>query len=98
MSRRWRATVNGPLALYAAGFAEELVDLGYSKSAAKKQMILLAHLDGWLKARGHEAGELTADLVEPLFAARRHEGRSNLLTTKSLKPFHPGQLRRILRN
>jgi integrase/recombinase XerD len=87
MSRRWRATVNGPLALYAAGFAEELVDLGYSKSAAKKQMILLAHLDGWLKARGHEAGELTADLVEPLFAARRHEGRSNLLTTKSLKPF-----------
>jgi integrase len=79
--------VNGPLALYAAGFAEELVDLGYSKSAAKKQMILLAHLDGWLKARGHEAGELTADLVEPLFAARRHEGRSNLLTTKSLKPF-----------
>ncbi|MGA2307308.1 MAG: site-specific integrase [Acidimicrobiales bacterium] len=87
MSRRWRATVSGPLAPYAAGFAEELVALGYSKSAAKKQMILLAHLDGWLKARGHEAGEVTADLVEPLFAARRHEGRSNLLTTKSLKPF-----------
>jgi integrase/recombinase XerD len=86
MSKRWKATVDGPLAEYAAGFAEELADLGYSKSAATKQMQLLAHLDLWLEAEGLEAGELTADLAEPLFAARRGEGRSNLLTTKSLKP------------
>jgi integrase/recombinase XerD len=93
MSRRWRATVGGPLAEYASGFAEELIVLGYSKSAAKKQMHLLAHLDLWLETEGHEVGELTAELVEPLFAIRRHEGRSNLLTTKSLKPFF-GFLRR----
>jgi site-specific recombinase XerD len=85
--------VGGPLAEYASGFAEELVVLGYSKSAAKKQMHLLAHLDLWLEAEGHEVGELTAELIEPLFATRRHEGRSNLLTTKSLKPFF-GFLRR----
>jgi integrase/recombinase XerD len=93
MSRRWIATVSGPLAQYASGFAEELVDLGYSKSAAKKQMQLLAHLDHWLEVEGRDAEELTADLAEPLFAARRHEGRSNLLTTKSLEPF-VGFLRR----
>jgi hypothetical protein len=86
MSRRWLATVSGPLAQYAPGFAEDLVILGYSKSAAKKQMQLLAHLDHWLEAEGRGVGELTTDLVEPLFAARRREGRSNLLTTKSLKP------------
>jgi len=79
--------VSGPLVEYASGFSEELVDLGYSKSAAKKQMQLLAHLDHWLEVEVHEVGELTTDLVEPLFAARRNEGRSNLLTTKSLKPF-----------
>jgi integrase/recombinase XerD len=86
MSRRWLATVSGPLAKYAPGFAEDLVILGYSKSAAKKQMQLLAHLDHWLEAEGRGVGELTTDLVEPLFAARRREGRSNLLTTNSLKP------------
>ena len=86
MSRRWLATVSGPLAQYAPGFAEDLVILGYSKSAAKKQMQLLAHLDYWLEVEGRDVGELTTDLVEPLFAARRGEGRSNLLTTKSLKP------------
>lgn len=94
MSRRWLTRVSGPLAQYAPGFAEDLVNLGYSKSAAKKQMQLLAHLDHWLEVEGRNVGELTTDLVEPLFAARRHEGRSNLLTTKSLKPLL-GFLRRV---
>jgi integrase len=93
MSKRWLATVDGPLADYAPGFAEDLVDLGYSKSAVKKQMQLLAHLDRWLEAEGREVGELTPELAEPLFAVRRREGRSNLLTTKSMKPL-VGFLRR----
>ena len=38
------------------------------------------------EVEGRAVGELTTDLVEPLFATRRREGRSNLLTTKSLKP------------
>ncbi len=87
MLKRWLAKVSGPLAEYAPGFAQELIDLGYSKSAAKKQMHLLAHLDRWLEMEGLGARDLTAELAEPLFVTRRHEGRSNLLTTKSLKPF-----------
>lgn len=87
MSKRWLATVSGPLAEYAPGFAQELIVLGYSKSAAKKQMNLLAHLDHWLEVEGHGVRDLTTELAEPLFADRRQQGRSNLLTTKSLKPF-----------
>jgi site-specific recombinase XerD len=80
------ASVAGPLADYAPGFAKSLVERGYSKSAAKKQMQLLAHVDRWLDAEGRGVDELTVELVEPLFAARRSEGRSNLLTTKAMKP------------
>jgi len=65
MSRRWRATVNGRLPCTRLDSPRNWLTLATRSPAAKKQMILLAHLDGWLKARGHEAGELTADLVEP---------------------------------
>ena len=86
MSGDWGAKMGGPLAVYASRFAEELGELSYSKSAAKKQMQLTAQLSRWLETEGFSVLELTADLAEPLLVTRRNEGRSNLVTTRSLKP------------
>ena len=86
MSGDWGAKMGGPHAVHASRFAEELGELGYSKSAAKKQMQLTAQLSRWLETEGFSVLELTADLAEPLLVTRRNEGRPNLVTTRSLKP------------
>jgi hypothetical protein len=44
--------VPGPLAAYLEGFAAELAALGYSKSAAARNVQLGARLSGWLDSHG----------------------------------------------
>jgi integrase/recombinase XerD len=76
----------GPLAGDAAGFAAELVRLGYSRSAAKKQRRLLASLSAWLDDEELAVVDVATELVEPFFEARREAGVANLLTRRSLVP------------
>ncbi len=86
MSKRPDGVVRGPLAPHAAGFRAELGRLGYSKSAARKHLQLMARLSEW--AETHDLGvcEATAAQAEQFFSERRKEGRANLLTTRSLGP------------
>ena len=44
MSERWCCVSRGPLAPHAKGFDAELSRLGYSASAAKKHLLLMAAL------------------------------------------------------
>jgi integrase/recombinase XerD len=46
----------------------------------------MVHLDRWLHSEGLGADGLCSDEVEGFFAARRSQGRSNLLTVRSLEP------------
>ena len=48
MSKQSDAGPRGPLSRYAPGFGSELIAVGYSKSAAKMQLLLLGRLSRWL--------------------------------------------------
>jgi integrase/recombinase XerD len=93
MSERWRCVSSGPLAPHAKGFDAELSRLGYSPSAAKKHLLLMAALSRRLDAEGLDVGEMTTAGVELFFRERRREGRANLLTVRALEPLL-GYLRR----
>jgi len=68
------------------GFRDHLLGLGYSASAANKQHQLGVHLGRWLVLRSKAIDELRPDDVVDFFELRRAEGRSNLLTPRSLEP------------
>jgi len=66
-----RVRVRGPLAAFAAGFADELARQGYRPLAARNQMWLLAHLSRWLVSEEFGAHELRTAEVERFLRARR---------------------------
>lgn len=86
MSKRLGDGSRGPLAGDATGFGAELTRLGYSGSAAKKQLRLLDRLSVWLDDEGLDVGDVSTELVEPFFEARREAGTANLLTRRALVP------------
>lgn len=55
-----RVHVRGPLAPFAAGFADELARQGYTPLSARNQMWLLAHLSRWLEQQALGVDELNA--------------------------------------
>lgn len=93
MSKRWDDGLRGPLAGQIAGFGAELGRLGYSTSAASKQLRLLVRLSAWLDDEGLDVSAVSGELVEPFFEARREAGVANLRTRRALAPL-VGYLRR----
>jgi integrase/recombinase XerD len=57
--------VEGPLALYASGFAAHLLGQGYTPASAEDQLRLMAHLSRWLAEQRMGAAALTAEVVDP---------------------------------
>ena len=86
MSRRPDRVMRGPLAPYAAGFRAELARQGYSKSAARKHLRLMAQLREWAEGRGFGVVAATTTRADEFFSERRTAGRANLLTTRALRP------------
>lgn len=81
-----RACVSGPLQPYAAGFAAELVRLGYTSGSAYGQMLLMAHLSRWLVGESLGAGGLTPEAAQRFLAHRRAVGYVLYLSPKALVP------------
>jgi integrase/recombinase XerD len=75
-----RVRVNGPLAVHAVGFGEELTRRGYPPERAARHVQLLAHLSRWLQAEGLSADELTAERVAEFLKARRAAGYAEVPT------------------
>ena len=86
MNKRLIAVPTGQLAPYATGFRKALVVSGYSKSAVKKQLNLMVHLDSWLDRDGLDISALAGKEVEDYFLARRAAGYASLLTSRSAGP------------
>jgi len=78
--------MSGPLAPRAGDLRRQLADKGYSVRSAAELMRLVARLSCWLEARGLAAGEMTAQVIEEFFTARRAEGARKWLTARSLAP------------
>jgi hypothetical protein len=59
-----RVRVTGPFSAFAAGFAAELIDEGYTPDSAGYQMRLMAHLSRWLLNKELGAGDIRAAEVD----------------------------------
>ena len=66
-----RSFVRGPLEPYVAGFAEELLRQGYTRSSAAQHVCFIAHLDRWMSAEGVGLDGLSAPVIERYLAERR---------------------------
>ena len=78
--------VLGPLAPFAAGFADELARQGYTPHSARYQMRLMAHLSRWLVHEGLDAGDLRTTEVERFLRSRRAAGYTCQLSIKAVRP------------
>jgi len=81
-----RDAVQGPLGLYAAGFREELVLLGYSERGALEHLGLLRDLSAWLAGENLAAGELTASETARFLRGRTRRGHRGLTTAAGAAP------------
>jgi integrase/recombinase XerD len=94
MSDPLRVQVCGPLAVFAAGFLEELLGRGYRPGTAAKQLQLMAHLSRWMAARDLELNDLQGVEIERFVQERRATGRVQLASARALVPLL-GHLRRL---
>lgn len=78
--------VSGPLAAFAAGFADELAREGYTPHSARFQMRLLAQLSRWLAEEGLGAGDVRTSAVEQFLRVRRDAGYTSHLSIKAMRP------------
>ena len=78
--------VRGPLEPHVAGFAEELLRQGYSRSSAAQHVCFIAHLDRWMSAGGVELDGLSALLIERDLAERRSAGYVEYRSVRALRP------------
>ena len=62
--------VEGPLALYAAGFGAHLLGQGYMPSSAEDQLRLMAHVSRWLAEQRMGPAALSAEVVERFLGLR----------------------------
>ena len=74
MSTRGTSGPGGLLVEHEPGFRGYLFELGYSASAAKKHLLLLADLNRWLAREGIHVGELAVGSTEGFFRRRCAQG------------------------
>jgi hypothetical protein len=86
MSMRRTSSPSRSLIEHGPGFRDYLFEVGYSVSAARKHLQLLADLSRWLEREGISTGELVAARTEGFFRRRRAQGRANLRTPRTLDP------------
>ena len=70
-----RVRIDGQRSGWAAGFAAQLMEQGYTKLSIGSQLGLAAHLSQWLEARGIAIDELTPEVVDHYLAWRRRNRR-----------------------
>lgn len=71
MKESERVRVSGPLARYAAGFAAELTEQGYTDLSLRNQLMVAAHFSRWLEAKRIAVPELTRQSVDQYLRVRR---------------------------
>lgn len=86
MSDPSRVRVTGPLEPFAAGFAAELLAVGYRPASAALLMGPVAHLSRWLDGEAIDAEALSLEVVDRFLAARRAAGYKHYLSRKALAP------------
>ena len=78
--------VRGPLEAYAAGFAQQLPEQGYTHSSAEQHLCFIAHLDRWMTGEGIGLGGLNTSVLDRYLLERRAAGNAEYLSGKALRP------------
>jgi site-specific recombinase XerD len=86
MDTVWRASSEGPLAAYAAGYRCELERRGFSPRSVRDRMEVVGQLDRWLAAGGLCAADLAADRAGQFIAALRAAGQRRVPAMPALAP------------
>ncbi|MDQ6805665.1 MAG: site-specific integrase [Actinomycetota bacterium] len=81
-----RVRVAGPLASFADGFAECLIEQGYSLWTVQHQLQLVAHASRWMDGVGLDVAGLTPAAVERFLAERRRAGYATKVGPGVLRP------------
>jgi len=81
-----RSFSTGPLALFAEGFAQELVRQGYTFNGGVQHLRFVAHLNRWMLAAGLDLGDLTAPVIERFLADRRAAGYVRYRSVMAMRP------------
>lgn len=76
----------GPLSPYADGLWRHLLELGYTQTSATQLLRLAGHLSRWLDRRSIGLSALTWKLAARFIGARRRAGRTQFVSTRSLRP------------
>jgi len=81
-----RSFVRGPLEPHITGFAEQLLQRGYTETSAAQHVCFLAHLDRWMSAEGIELAGLSVPVLERYLGQRRAAGYVEYRSVKALRP------------
>lgn len=85
MENQSHVRITGPLAIYAAGFEQELIREGYRWT--KGQLWLMAQLSRWLSAKQLGVDDVTEKLLAEFLRKRNATRRgTNLLSMARLQP------------
>lgn len=93
MGRPTGAFVCGPLQPLVRGFLLELIELGYSWTAQRSRLRLMAELSSWMAARGIGPEDLTRSMIEEFLG----EARSFCLGVQWCSPTSERQVLAYLR-
>jgi integrase/recombinase XerD len=77
--------MGGPLAPFATGLEQSLVDSGFSRCWARHLMNLMTEVSRWLAAGGLGARDLTTEVLDEFFAGRK-PSRVRCRTVRSFQP------------
>ncbi len=77
--------IAGSLKPFAAGFATELAQQGYTPRSLRTQLSLASAVSRWLQARGLDIGDLP-ERTQQFLQARQKAGYKRHLTGKALRP------------
>lgn len=94
MVKVMRSIVRGPLEPYAAGFAEDLLRQGYTRTSAEQQVCFITHLDRWMSGEGIGLDGLSRPVLDRYLTERRAAGYVEYRSWKALRPLldHLGPL------
>lgn len=77
--------IDGPLEPHAAGFADALFALGFTRLSAANQLRVFAHVSRWLAKRRFRALDFTAVRAHAFLRARRRAGYTCWRTPRGLE-------------
>lgn len=77
---------DGPLAVFADGFRQNMLSLGHPPGSAKHHLLLMGQLDRWMAAERLSVGDLTSRVAQRFLDMRGARGQRRVPTLATFAP------------